>query len=80
MEKSDIIIGIIIGLVALAAVAGVVWLAFMGREALGTGNKLINAGLTVWIAGHLLGVIFGIFIVAVVVYGVILYLSHFGLK
>jgi hypothetical protein len=80
MEKSDIIIGIVIGVAALAAVAGVIYLAFMGKEALSTGSKLLNAGLVLWIAQHLLGVIFGIFIIAVVIYGLILYLSHFGLK
>jgi hypothetical protein len=80
MEKWDIIVGVIIGAVAIAAIAGVVWLAFAGREALGTGSKLVNAGLTLWIAEHLLGAIFGIFIIAVVVYGLILYLMHFGAK
>jgi hypothetical protein len=80
MEKSDIILGIIIGVLMLAAIAGVVYLAFAGREALHTGNKLVNAGLTLWIAEHLLGAIFGIVILSVVVYGVILYLMHFGFK
>jgi uncharacterized membrane protein len=80
MEKSDIIAGIVIGLLAIAAIVGVVRLAFAGREMLSTGNKLVNAGLTVWIAEHLVGAIFGIVILAVVIYGVILYLMHFGLK
>jgi hypothetical protein len=80
MEKSDIIVGIIIGLLMLAAIAGVIYLAFIGKEALNTGNKLVNAGLTLWIAEHLLGAIFGIVILSVVLYGVIVYLMHFGLK
>jgi ABC-type Na+ efflux pump permease subunit len=80
MDKTDIIIGIIIGAVALAAIVGVIILAFVGRETLHTGNKLVNAGLTLWIAQHLLAVIFGIFILAVVIYGIILYLTHFGFK
>jgi hypothetical protein len=80
MEKTDIIIGIVIGLITLAAIAGVIYLAFVGREALRTGNKLVNAGLTLWIAEHLLGAIFGIIILAVVLYGIIVYLVHFGFK
>jgi hypothetical protein len=80
MEKSDIIVGVIIGVLMLAAIAGVIWLAFAGREALHTGNKLVNAGLTLWIANNLMGAIFGIVIISVVVYGVILYLMHFGVK
>jgi uncharacterized membrane protein len=80
MEKSDIIVGIVIGLLAIAAIVGVVRLAFVGKEMLSTGNKLVNAGLTLWIAEHLVGAIFGIVILAVVIYGVILYLMHFGLK
>ncbi len=80
MERSDMIVGIVIGLVALAAIAGVIWLAFVGREALHTDNKLVNAGLTLWIADHLLGAILGIIIVSVVLWGVIVYLMHFGFK
>ncbi len=80
MEKSDLIVGIIVGLVALAAIAGVIWLAFAGREALHTGNKLVNAGLTLWIADHLLGAILGIIILSVALWGVIVYLMHFGFK
>ena len=80
MEKSDLIVGIIIGIVALAAIAGVIWLAFAGREALHTDNKLVNAGLTIWIADHLLGAILGIIIVSAALWGAIVYLMHFGLK
>jgi hypothetical protein len=80
MEKSDLIAGIVIGLLALAAIAGVIWLAFAGKEALHTGNKLVNAGLILWIANHLIGAIFGIIVFAIVVYGVVVYLMHFGLK
>jgi hypothetical protein len=80
MEKSDMIAGIVICLVALAAIGGVIRLAFAGKEALHTGNKLVNAGLTLWIAEHLLGVIFGIIILSVVLWGVIVYLMHFGTK
>jgi hypothetical protein len=80
MEKSDLIVGIMVAVVMIAAIVGVVWLAFEGREALKTGNKLVNAGLTVWIAEHLLAAIFGIVILAVVVWGLIVYLMHFGLK
>jgi hypothetical protein len=80
VEKTDIIIGIVIGVVMLAAIVGVICLAFVGREALHTGNKLVNAGLTLWIAQHLIGAIFGIIILSVVLYGIILYLTHFGFK
>jgi ABC-type Na+ efflux pump permease subunit len=80
MEKSDIIIGVVIGVVALAAIAGVIWLAFLGREALHTDNKLVNAGIILWIADHLVSAILGIIIISVVIYGVILYLLHFGFK
>lgn len=80
MEKADMIVGIVIGLVALGAIAGVIRLAFAGKEALHTGNKLVNAGLTLWIADHLIGVIVGILIAAVVLWGVIVYLMHFGFK
>ena len=80
MEKSDLIVGIVIGLVALAAIAGVIWLAFVGREALHTDNKLVNAGLVLWIADHLLSAILGIIIGSVVLWGIIVYLMHFGFK
>ena len=84
MEKQDIIAGIIIGLAAIAAIIGVIWLAFAGRAALNqtlhTDNKLVNAGLTLWIADHLLGAIIGILLLAVVVWGLVTYLLHFGLK
>ena len=80
MEKSDMIVGIVIGVVALAAIAGVIWLAFAGKEALHTDNKLVNAGLILWIADHLLGAILGIVIVSVALWGVIVYLMHFGFK
>jgi ABC-type Na+ efflux pump permease subunit len=80
MEKSDIIVGIVVGLLALAAIGGVIWLAFAGKEALHTGNKLVNAGLILWIANHLIGAIFGIILSAIVVYGLIVYLMHFGFK
>ncbi len=80
MEKWDIIVGIIIGLVALGAIAGVVYLAFVGREALHTDNKLVNAGLILWITDHLLSAILGIIIASVVLWGIIVYLMHFGFK
>jgi hypothetical protein len=80
MEKSDIIVGVVIGVLMIAAIIGVIYLAFMGKEALHTDNKLINAGLILWIAEHLIGVIFGIIILSVVLYGVIVYLMHFGFK
>jgi ABC-type transport system involved in cytochrome c biogenesis permease subunit len=80
MEKSDLIVGIVIGILMLAAIAGVIWLAFAGREALHTGNKLVNAGLTIWIAQHLMSAIFGIIILSVALWGVIVYLMHFGFK
>lgn len=80
MERSDIILAVVIILVALAAIVGVIWLAFVGREALHTDNKLVNAGLTLWIADNLIGVILGIIVLSAVLYGVILYLMHFGLK
>lgn len=80
MEKWDIIAGIVIGLVALGAIAGVIYLAFAGKEALHTDNKLVNAGLILWIADHLVGAILGIIIVSVVLWGVIVYLLHFGFK
>ena len=74
------IVGIVIGLIALGAIAGVVHLAFMGREALHTDNKLVNAGLTLWIADHLVSAILGIIIVSVALWGIIVYLLHFGFK
>lgn len=80
MEKSDMIVGIVIGLVALAAIAGVTYLAFAGREALHTGNKLVNAGVVLWIADHLVSAILGIIILSVALWGVIVYLMHFGFK
>jgi hypothetical protein len=80
MERSDIVVGVIVGAIMLAAIAGVIRLAMVGREALRTDNKLVNAGLTLWIAENLLGVIFGIVILSVVVYGIVLYLMHFGFK
>lgn len=80
MEKSDMIAGIVVGLLAIAAIAGVIHLAFTGKETLHTDNKLVNAGLVLWIANHLAGAIFGIIIAAVVLWGVIVYLMHFGLK
>ena len=80
MEKQDIITGIIIGLLAITAIVGVIRLAFAGRETLRSDNKLVNAGLTLWIADHLLGVIIGIVILAVVAWGLVTYLLHFGLK
>ncbi len=78
MEKADLIVGIAIGLVALAAIGGAIWLAFAGREALHTDNKLVNAGLTLWIADHLVSAILGIIILSVALWGVIVYLMHFG--
>jgi hypothetical protein len=80
MARSDSIVGIVVGVIMIAAIVGVIWLAFAGREAMHTGNKLVNAGLTLWIAQNLIGVIFGIVILSVVVYGLIVYLMHFGLK
>ncbi len=80
MEKSDMIVGIIIGLVMLAAIAGVIYLAFLGKEALHTDNKLVNAGLIIWLANHLVSAILGIIIVSVALWGVIVYLMHFGFK
>ena len=80
MEKMDIIVGIVVGLVALGAIAGVIYLAFLGKEALHTDNKLVNAGLILWIADHLVSAILGIIIVSVALYGIILYLMHFGFK
>jgi len=80
MEKSDIIVAVAIGAVALAAIVGVVRLAFAGRAALHTDNKLVNAGLTLWIADHLVGVILGIVLISVALFGVILYLMQFGTK
>ena len=80
MEKWDIVVGIIIGLVALGAIAGVIYLAFAGKEALHTDNKLVNAGLILWIADHLLSAILGIIIVSVALWGIIVYLMHFGFK
>lgn len=74
------IVGIIIGVVAVAAIVGVVHLAFVGREALQTDNKLVNAGLVLWIADHLVSAILGIVIVSVALWGVIVYLMHFGFK
>ncbi len=80
MEKSDLIVGIIIGLVALAAIGGAIYLAFLGREVLHTDNKLVNTGLVLWLADHLLSAILGIIISSVVLWGVIVYLMHFGFK
>ena len=80
MEKWDLIVGIIIGVVALGAIAGVIYLAFAGKEALHTGNKLLNAGLILWIADHLLSTILAIVMLSVALWGVIVYLMHFGLK
>ena len=80
MEKLDIIVGIVIGLIMLAAIAGVIYLAFVGKEALHTDNKLVNAGLILWIADHLVSAILGIIIVSVALYGVVVYLMHFGFK
>ncbi len=80
MEKSDLIVGIVIGLAALAAIAGAIYLAYLGREALHTGNKLVNAGVVVWLADHLLSAILGIVILSVVLWGLVVYLMHFGLK
>lgn len=80
MEKSDIVIAVVVGLIAIAAIAGVVWLAFAGREALLTGNKLVNAGLTLWIANNLMSVILGIIVLSVALFGVVVYLTHFGMK
>ncbi len=80
MERSDIIVGIVISVVALAAIAGAIYLAFLGRQALHTDNKLVNAGLTLWIADHLVSVILGIILLSVVIYGLIVYLMHFGFR
>lgn len=80
MAKSDIIVAVVVGITALAAIAGVIRLAFVGREALHTGNKLVNAGLTLWIADHLISAILCIIVLSVALYGVILYLIHFGVK
>lgn len=80
MDRSDIIVAVIVGIVALAAIAGVIWLAFVGREALQIGNKLVNAGIILWIADHLISAILCIIVFSVVLYGVILYLMHFGVK
>ena len=80
MEKQDIITGVVIGLAAIAAIVGVIWLAFAGREALSTGNKLVNAGLTLWIADHLLSAILAIIILSVVAWGIVTYLLHFGFR
>ncbi len=80
MEKSDIIVGIVVGLIALGAIAGVIYLAFVGREALHTDNKLVNAGLVLWIADHLVSAILGIIILSVALWGIIVYLLHFGFK
>lgn len=80
MERADMIVGIVIGVMALAAIVGTIYLAFVGREALHTDNKLINAGLVLWIADHLVSAILGIIIVSVVLWGVIVYLMHFGAR
>ncbi len=80
MEKSDMIVGIVIGLVALLAIAGAIYLAYIGREALHTDNKLVNAGLFLWIADHLVSAILGIIIASVALWGIIVYLMRFGFK
>ena len=80
MEKTDMIVGIIIGLVALAAIGGAIYLAHLGREALHTDNKLVNAGLVLWIANHLVSAILGIIIVSGALWGLIVYLMKFGFK
>lgn len=80
MEKADMIVGIVIGVIALAAIAGAIYLAVAGKEALHTDNKLVNAGLFLWIADHLVSAILGIIVVSVALWGVIVYLMHFGFK
>ncbi len=80
MEKADIIVGIVIGLIALCTIAGAIYLAYLGKEALHTDNKLVNAGLVLWLADHLVSAILGIIVCSVVLYGVIVYLMHFGFK
>lgn len=80
MEKLDMIVGIVIGVVALLAIAGAIYLANLGREALHTDNKLVNAGLVLWLANHLISAILGIIILSVALWGVIVYLMHFGFK
>ncbi|MDR2953980.1 MAG: hypothetical protein LBV43_02755 [Prevotella sp.] len=80
MDKSDIILAAIMGLVALCTIGGAIYLAYLGREALHTDSKIINAGLTLWIADHLISIILGIIVFFGVLYGIILYLIHFGFK
>jgi hypothetical protein len=80
MSKSDIILAVIIGLVALCTIGGTIYLAYLGREALHTDSRIINAGLALWIADHLIAAILGIIVFFGVLYGILLYLIHFGFK